>query len=390
LLRKVQSGDDVLLAERQVADFVRAEHAVAVPQCRVGIYLALKVLIEQGQEVILSPYTIHEVVNMVICAGGRPVFADIDRQTCNIAAKEVRALIGRNTGAVLVTHLHGLACDVEEIAEICSRHGVPMLEDCAQAFGTKVRGQHVGTFGRAGIYSFGMAKNVNSLYGGMVVSSDAALAQALRTMIAGYAPTKEAILIRRAAFCATGDAATSIPLFWAGPYWVFRHACLNNVESLNNQLRGEAFPKRKDSIPDAYLRRMTPMQARMIRTQIRDVDRQTKMRIELAARYHDRLKSVQQIMLPPRRTDGSHTYLTFPIQVADRLALQRYLMQNLRDIAIQHICNTADIGCYSDFYRDCPHARATADQVILLPTYPSYGTAQVDRNIDLILRYYGA
>jgi perosamine synthetase len=388
VLRNAQKGDDVALVEQEVAQFLGSATAITMPQCRVGVYLGLKALIEPGQDVILSPYTIHEVVNMVICAGGRPVFADTERETCNISAREVRSLIHAKTGAVLVTHLHGLACDVEEIAELCARYNVPLLEDCAQAFGAKVNGKRVGTFGRAGMFSFGMAKNVNSFYGGMVATDDLEMAAQLRKTMADFPFTDESMVMRRATFCATGDTATAVPIFWAGPYWLFRHACLNNVDALNSQLRGEAYPTRKDEIPEAYLRRMTPMQARMVHNQIDDVDRLSQQRIALAQRYHDGLSSLQQIILPPMKTDGSHIYLTYPIQVPDRLALQRFLMENLRDIAIQHICNTADIPCYSDFHRDCPNARATADQVLLLPSYPSYGMAQVDKNIELIQRFF--
>ena len=61
----------------------------------------------------MSPYTIHDVVNMVLCAGGNPIFADIEKSTCNISANAIEELIDDNTGAVMITHLHGLACDIE-------------------------------------------------------------------------------------------------------------------------------------------------------------------------------------------------------------------------------------------------------------------------------------
>ena len=172
------TGAGVAELEPAVADFVGADHAVAMPQARVAIYCALRVLLKHRRKVLLSPYTIHDVVNMVVCAGGQPVFVDIRREDCNIDPSLVESLVDDETGAVLVTHLHGLACDVERIAATCRQRGIPLIEDCAQAFGTSVSGRRVGTFGTVGVFSFGMAKNVNAFYGGMAVTSDADVALA--------------------------------------------------------------------------------------------------------------------------------------------------------------------------------------------------------------------
>src|SRR4030095_6430856 len=96
------------LEQRLSAD-TGAKYSLCLPRARVGIYLAIRHLIQPGQNVILSPYTIYDVINMVICAGGRPVFADIEPATCNISTSAVRDLLDGDTGAVMVTHLHGLA-----------------------------------------------------------------------------------------------------------------------------------------------------------------------------------------------------------------------------------------------------------------------------------------
>jgi len=127
LAGRADKGDSILRMERSVAERTGTKHAIAMPLARVGIYLAIKTLISPGQNVILSPYTIADVVNMVVSAGGNPVFADIEQATCNISADEVERLIDDKTGAVLVTHFYGLACDIERISEICRRRGIPLV-----------------------------------------------------------------------------------------------------------------------------------------------------------------------------------------------------------------------------------------------------------------------
>lgn len=94
------------------------------------------------------------------------------------------------------------------------------------------------------------------------------------------------------------------------------------------------------------------------------------------------------IVLPPLRDDFSHIYLHFPIQVADRAALQRYMFEHGRDVVIQHINNTADLPCFSAFARDCPQARRTAASVLLLPTYPGYRRSEAAKNVEIIRRFF--
>src|SRR5271166_5279342 len=127
--RKPAHSDHVERLERNIEKLFGVRHAVAMPMARVAIYATLRNLIVPAQEVILSPYTIADVVNMVICAGGVPVFADIERETCNIDPDAVARLINKNTGAVLVTHFYGLLADLDRLRAICDRYNVPLIED---------------------------------------------------------------------------------------------------------------------------------------------------------------------------------------------------------------------------------------------------------------------
>jgi len=390
LLGRIQSGDAVAAIEGELAAQLGSRHAVCMPQARVGIYLVIRALTRTRKKVVLSPYTIHDVINMVICAGAEPVFADIERETCNIDPRRIAELVDRDTAAVMVTHLHGLACDMPAIAALCRAKGVALIEDTSQSFGARIGDQRAGTFGDAGIYSFGMAKNVNSLYGGLVVTNRTDLAETLAQDLRDFPYTESSVLLRRAAFCLTGDIVTWPPIFRATTYWAFRYGYLHNVEALNKRVRGEDAPRLKQTIPDSYLRRMTPMQARLLVPQLREVDRLTALRIGYARIYHEGLAGIPEILTPPFRDDGSHVYLNYAIQYADRHALLRYLMTHGRDLTVQHMGNNADYECFGKYARDCPNARATAKQVLLLPTYPGYGEAEVRKNVALIRQYFQA
>ncbi len=387
-LGRATSGTAVEDLEQALASYLGVAHAVCMPRARIGIYLAVRSLIKPGQKVVLSPYTIYDVVNMVICAGGRPVFADIDRETCNISPRAVKTLVDGDTGAVMVTHLHGCACEIEEIAAFCRSAGVPLLEDASQAFGARVGARRLGAFGRAGIFSFGMAKNVNSFYGGAVVTDDRELAQQLRSTMRSWPLQDVPLLATRIAFCALGDVLTSRVVFDSFTFWLYRYGHLHGIDAITDRWRGEDEPVLRQALPERELRRMTPMQARLVLRSLPRVDEQTRIRVGYARMYQEGLRDIPGVLLPPLRDDGSHIYLVYPIQVPDREALLRFLIRNGRDLTLQHIGNTADYACFAEHHRDCPDARLTAQQVLLLPTYPGYGASEVDRNIDLIRRYY--
>ena len=105
----------------------------------------MKDLVQPGRRVVLSPYTLSDVVNMVVVAGAEPVFADVERETCNIDPAQVEELIDDSTDAVIVTHLHGLICDMDRIGAICRERGVALIEDAAQACGPQCGGRRAGT-----------------------------------------------------------------------------------------------------------------------------------------------------------------------------------------------------------------------------------------------------
>jgi len=390
ILGHVKSGNDVSQLEAEIGRMVGAKYALAMPQARIGIFLTLSELTKERKKVLLSPYTIHDVINMVICAGGRPVFVDIERDTCNISPDQIEALIDDDTAAVLITHLHGLACDVERIGSICRARGVPLVEDAAQAFGTRVNDRMVGSFGDVGIFSLGRAKVVNALYGGILVTNRRDLAESISARMSGFPYFPAGRLISQAMICLIANFLFSPFPFSTVMSRILRYAYLHDIDMANRVVRGERDPILTSVLREERLLRMTPMQARLARIQLAEVEKFSRIRRQFALAYHEGLKDIPEILIPPYRNDGSHTYQTFPIQVPDRHRLVRFMMMKGRDVTVQHIGNNADARCFSEYYRDCPNARVTAASALLLPTYPKYSMAEVEKNIACVREYFHA
>jgi perosamine synthetase len=169
-------GEFIGRFERAFAYYIGAQHATTVCNGTVAIHLALEALgIGDGDEVIVPTLTYVASVNTIIQTGAKPVFVDSLDATWQIDPEDVKRKITPKTKAVMVVHLYGLPCDMDAITLICKEHGLLLIEDCAEAFGTRYKGQHVGTFGDASAFSFFGNKTITTGEGGMVVTKDQAV-----------------------------------------------------------------------------------------------------------------------------------------------------------------------------------------------------------------------
>src|SRR5262249_23663402 len=183
-----------------------------------------------------------------------------------------------------------------------------------------LNGRSVGTFGNAGIFSFGMYKNLNTFYGGMLVTPHESLHQQINAEMVGYPLERLGTYLRKVENGFLTDLATYPPLFRTLTYGLVRYGYLRNIDMLNKWVRVEDNPKLRLSLPKTYLTRMRPMQARIGLGSLPAVARDAQSRLAFARLYHDNLAHVDELICPPFREDGSHTYPYYPIQFEDRHA----------------------------------------------------------------------
>ena len=388
LFLKKNIGDDIAKFENEVKQLTGSPFAIAMPQNRVGTYLALKSLIRPNSKVIMSPYTIHDVVNMVTCAGGIPVFVDIERKTCNLNLKLIEDHIEKDTGAILVTHMLGLTLDIRRLVVMCKEKGIAIIEDVAQAFGASLNGKMAGTFGDAGILSFGMYKNLNTFLGGMIVTSRSDLFTNISEEIISYPFQKLSPIVKKVLNSLITDIATYPPIFKLGVYDLVRYGFLKNIDFVNKRVSVETEAVCRLKIPPDYLCRMTPLQARTAMLALPQFESDNFARISFAKKYYEGLNDINELIIPELKEDRSHIYYYFPIQYKKRHDLIKYMMMKGCDVGAQHIKNCADLECFKKFFRECPNARAVSNETILLPTYPRYSLDDIERNVRVIRSFF--
>jgi dTDP-4-amino-4,6-dideoxygalactose transaminase len=176
------SGRRVQEFEEAFAEFVAVKHAVAVSSGTAALQLALMAMgIGQGDEVIVPSLTFFASATAVLHAGAKPVFADIDDDYCLDPDSTGRQLTTR-TKAIIPVHYLGQAAKMDMLCDIAEKHGLSIVEDCAQSIGTRFRGRVTGSIGRAGAFSFFATKNMTTGEGGMITTDDDQVAEKARLM----------------------------------------------------------------------------------------------------------------------------------------------------------------------------------------------------------------
>ncbi|HET8645397.1 MAG TPA: DegT/DnrJ/EryC1/StrS family aminotransferase, partial [Vicinamibacteria bacterium] len=269
-------GQDCELFEKEFAAYCGAAQACGVANGTDAITLALKACgVGPGHEVITVAATFIGTAEAVVLDGARPVFVDIDPATCTMDPARVEAAITPRTRAILPVHLYGHPADVEPIVEIGRRHGLPVIEDAAQAHGAEIRGRRVGSLGTLACFSFYPAKNLGAYGdGGMVVSSD-------------------------------GDL-------------------LARVRQLANHGSGV---HKYDNVVVGTNSRLDTLQAAVLRVKLRHLDQWNRERAERAQAYTAALGGIPGLALPRPGPATRPAWHLYTVRTAERAGLQAHLRE---------------------------------------------------------------
>lgn len=171
------TGQECREFEKEFAVWAGVEHAIALANGTVALDVALQALgIGAGDEVVVTPRTFFASVSSIVNTGAVPVFADVDRDSQNITADTIRAVLTPRTRAVVCVHLAGWPCEMDPIMALAAEHHLKVIEDCAQAHGAHYKGRPVGSIGHVGAWSFCQDKIMTTGgEGGMVTTNDRAL-----------------------------------------------------------------------------------------------------------------------------------------------------------------------------------------------------------------------
>lgn len=177
-------GPKVKEFETMVAKYHNVNDSIGVASGTDALHLSLKALgIGKGDEVITTPFTFFATTEAILYLEAKPVYVDIDINTFNIDTTKIEEKITKKTKAIVPVHMFGQPADMGVIMDIAKRHGLKVVEDCAQAFGADIKGKKAGSFGDTGCYSFYPSKNLGGIGdGGLITLNDMAVATEIRKL----------------------------------------------------------------------------------------------------------------------------------------------------------------------------------------------------------------
>lgn len=173
-------GEKVRAFERRFAEYHGVKHAVAFNSATAALHAAVVATVEPEHEVIVPPTTFTSTATCALMHNAVPVFADVEDETFGMDPRSLEANISPLTQAVIVVHLFGHPARMEAILEVAGKHGLKVVEDCAQAPGAICQGEKVGAMGDCGVFSFTENKNITTGEGGMLITDDDRIAEVAR------------------------------------------------------------------------------------------------------------------------------------------------------------------------------------------------------------------
>ena len=255
--------------DKDTEDFDKAFEAVttlkgAIPLAmgRIGLHLGLKYALKKGrQKVLMSPFTIFDVINMVITADGSPLFCDSESPySPHINLDNLKQNVDEEVGAVIITHYHSVNPHIEEIADWCAKNEIVLIEDCAINLGGFIDDKPVGGFGDISIFSFGLFKFVSAYCGGAVYIKDDKLKDQINQELNAWDKMR---LKELKSYVIKGiklSVLTSHYLFNCFTFPLFKFGYLNDIAFIKNQSKNDPDPHLKNEFPSVYKRRPSDFQ----------------------------------------------------------------------------------------------------------------------------------
>jgi dTDP-4-amino-4,6-dideoxygalactose transaminase len=333
-------GEECAALEREFADYCGCAHACGVANGTDALILALRALgVGAGDEVVTVANTFIATGEAILLNGAKPVFVDVDEATFTMDASQLERSITARTKVILPVHLYGHPADMTAIGRVASRHGLPVLEDAAQAHGAEWRGKRTGSLGHAACFSFYPSKNLGALGdAGMVTSGDADF--------------------------------------------------VARVRQLANHGAGA---DRYDNVVLGTNSRLDALQAALLRVKLRHLDRWIVERRDRVRAYEEGLLGLDAVRLPREAAGARSAWYLYTVRAQQREGLRAHLdargiataVHYQRPIHLQLAMATAGgrVG-------DLPVSEQLSREVLCLPLYPELPLDAVRRIADEVRAFY--
>lgn len=360
-------GENVRLFEQEFSQYLEVKHAISVANGTDALIIALKSLgIGANDEVITTPYTFFATAESISFVGATPVFVDVELDTYNIDPTKIEQKITAKTKAIMVVHIFGQPCKMDEINKIAKKHNLYVIEDAAQAVGSEYKGQKIGSLSDIATFSFFPTKNLGCAGdGGMITTNNddlATICKALRVHGSGE----------------NGQKAYNI---------------LNNI---NDEITNESDKDNTVYNPLKYYNylighnsRLDEIQAAILRVKLQKIDSWNNQRRQNAILYNNQLGDTN-LITPYEDDNTKHVYHLYILQSENRSDLVAYLAENGIATGVYYPVPLHLQKAYIDLkYKegDLPNAEYLSHRTFAIPMFAELTDEEKQYIVDIIKEY---
>jgi len=383
-----KNGKAIRELENEFKRYLGVKYALSFNSGRSSFFAILKSLeLEKGSTILLQAFTCNAAPNPILWVGMEPIYVDCNKNNFNIDVEDLKSKITPQTKVLIVQHTFGQPANMDEINSIVRQNNLILIEDCAHSLGAEWKGQKVGTFSKAAFFSFSRDKVISSVYGGMAITNDDELGQALRQ----------------------AQGKMGLP----NPFWIFQqifHPILLNYiilpiynfldigkiflvlsQWLHLLSKAVHWKEKGGERPDYFPRALPNALSTMALNQFNKLDKFYNHRKNLFDYYREKLKNTQ-FVLPAEDSQSKSSYLRFTLKhpkareiIYDAWHKQNILLGDWYTTPIAPFDTKLDQMKYKN--GSCPTAEKLSNETINLPTHINTSQKDAERIVNFLKKW---
>ncbi len=356
---------------------------------RFGIYLACKQsILKNKKEVILSPFTIFDLVNMVILSGSKPVFCDIAENSNHITLGELKKKVTKNTSCLILTHYETLNPELELIYNFCKKKKIKLINDLAISIDSKLNNKYLYNFSDFTVYSFGFYKFVSTLQGGALYIKNEKSYNILKKEIINFKQYKNYDLYGKFFKYFIIKFFLNSLIFNIITFPIFRFAFIFNIKSILQFTKNDPNPFLRRSINNGFFKLLNISQVNCIKYSLKLLENKRRLRKKNFNIYRLYLKKYKILLDYDENSQHGSSFINCSILVNDKKKMSSYLMKNGFDISQYFYRDCSSINIFKKYNKSIYNAKSHVKKLIVLPTHHQLTKNYIIKLCNTIEKYY--
>jgi perosamine synthetase len=369
------SNQNFLYKLRQEINIDHQFNILPINKARVGIYLICKYLIKKTgkKKIIIPPLTVFDVVNMIICAGGEPVFVDLKSNTFDVDLNDLEELSKINKDdlcAILVCN-YQINTNIKQVSNFCKSINVQLIQDCAISITSNIENKSIVNFSDFSVFSFNLFKFINAIHGGLVISKDKNFIDFYKKETEEWELYNFRDLFGYYIKGLKVKILTSTLIFSFFTFNLFKFGDIKKIKFIQNLSKNDPSPHLKTSLPISYKKNLNNSQIDELEFQIKNLKKYKNIRLNNYEFLNINLKNKNLIKFAVNELLANSSCVNFPIIVKNsrKEEFSKYLYLNNIDHAKYMYRDCSTLKCFKKYFRECKFCSDISKNIILLPIY---------------------